>query len=61
VLGRPTFLTIPAFGPRLLLGSEMANALLFGSARVQPTQLEASGYDFTHPTLEVGLQSMLGV
>ncbi len=60
VLGRPTFVPVPAFGPRLLLGTEMANALLFDSARVEPTKLLASGFDFRHPTLEAGLRSVLG-
>ncbi|CAN5851861.1 TIGR01777 family oxidoreductase [soil metagenome] len=34
VLRRPTFLPIPSFGPKLLLGSELAHELLFASQRV---------------------------
>lgn len=51
-LNRPAFLPVPAFGPRLLLGGEMANALLFDSARVLPARLSASGFEFTHKTID---------
>ena len=59
VLSRPARLPVPRFGPRLLLGSELADALLFTSARVQPAVLESSGFAFSHSDLEVGLRSML--
>ena len=35
-------LPIPSFGPRLLLGRELADALLFTGQRVLPTKLQAS-------------------
>ncbi len=60
VVGRPTFIPVPAFAPKLLLGGEMGQALLFDSARVLPTALEASGFTFTSPDLEAGLRSELG-
>lgn len=60
VLRRPAVMPIPSFGPKLLLGSELAEALLYTSQRVQPTRLEASGYHFEHPTLEVALRAILG-
>ncbi len=59
VLGRPSFMTVPAFAPRLILGREMADALLFESQRVMPETLEACGYDFVHPTLESCLAAAL--
>ncbi len=59
VLSRPARLPVPSFGPRLLLGSELADALLFTSARVQPAVLESSGFAFTQSNLEVGLRHML--
>jgi uncharacterized protein len=59
VLRRPTALPIPAFGPKLLLGSELAEALLFTGQRVAPRVLEAAGYRFTHPDLEGALRSLL--
>lgn len=60
VLGRPTVLPIPSFGPKLLLGGELADALLFTGQRVAPRALQASGYTFQHPTLEVALRALLG-
>ena len=59
VLRRPARLPVPRFGPRLLLGSELADALLFASARVRPTALESSGFVFNHSDLEAGLRSTL--
>lgn len=59
VLKRPAVFPVPAFGPRLLLGREMADALLFESQRILPNVLDASGYHFRHPTLESGLRAVL--
>jgi NAD dependent epimerase/dehydratase family enzyme len=47
---------VPSFGPRLLLGRELAGELLFASQRVQPAGLERAGYQFEHPTLEGALR-----
>jgi uncharacterized protein len=60
VLGRPSILPIPSFGPKLLLGSELADNLLFAGQRVSPTVLQTAGYEFRHPTLEVALRAVLG-
>lgn len=59
VMHRPTFAPVPSFGPKLLLGAELADALLFTSARVVPKVLEASGYLFAHPTIEAALRDVL--
>jgi uncharacterized protein (TIGR01777 family) len=59
VLGRPSFLPVPSFGPKLLLGSELADNLLFAGQRVTPKVLEGRGYEFRHPTLEVALRAVL--
>lgn len=59
VLHRPSFLPVPSFGPKLLVGPEAADALLFDGQRVLPAVLEKSGYEFTHPRLEAALQSLL--
>jgi uncharacterized protein (TIGR01777 family) len=59
VLGRPSFLAVPAFGPRLLLGRELADELLFSSARMVPEKLRASGYQCALPELEGALRSVL--
>src|SRR3546814_20567252 len=36
-LSRPAVMPVPSFGPQLLLGSELAENLLFFSQRVMPT------------------------
>jgi uncharacterized protein (TIGR01777 family) len=59
VLWRPTFLPLPAFAARILLG-EMADALLLSSQRVLPARLLASGYSFQHPRLDGALRHVLG-
>ena len=59
VLSRPAFLPVPSFGPRLVLGGELADALLFTGQRVLPGVLEASGFAFAHPDLEGALRSLL--
>jgi uncharacterized protein (TIGR01777 family) len=60
VLGRPTLVPVPRFGPALLLGAELAESLLYSSARVLPARLERSGYRFRHAELEPALRAMLG-
>jgi uncharacterized protein (TIGR01777 family) len=59
VLRRPSFLPVPSFGPKLLLGSELADALLFTGQKVMPEILQKSGYTFTHSTLEAALRSLI--
>jgi uncharacterized protein (TIGR01777 family) len=59
VLRRPAILPIPSFGPKILLGGELADALLFTGQRVMPKALLASGYEFAHPTLDIGLRALL--
>ncbi|MEN9644604.1 MAG: hypothetical protein RL238_1273 [Actinomycetota bacterium] len=59
VLHRPSFVPVPAFGPKLLLGGELADALLFTGQRVLPKALQASGYAFQHATLDAALRAVL--
>lgn len=59
VLHRPSFLPLPAFVIRLLMG-EMGQELLLSGARVQPKVLLANGYEFRHPQLEELLNQQLG-
>lgn len=59
-LARPTVLPIPSIGPRLLLGKELAQILLYESQRVAPTVLEHSGYAFRHRTIDDCFASVLG-
>jgi len=58
VLHRPTFLPVPAFMMRLILG-EFAEALLTGQ-RVLPKKLLDAGFRFKFPTLEEALKDLLG-
>ena len=61
VLGRPTFMPIPKFGPKLLLGGELADNLLFSGQRVLPAVLDADdGFTFQHPDLATALRALLG-
>ncbi|ADB16306.1 domain of unknown function DUF1731 [Pirellula staleyi DSM 6068] len=59
VLFRPTIFPLPGFVARVVLG-EMANELLLASQRVVPSQLQQSGYEFRHTTLDTALHHMLG-
>jgi len=60
VLRRPALLPVPAFGPRLLLGTEGAHEMVEASQRVTPARLLDSGHIFRHPTLEACLRHELG-
>ncbi len=59
VLKRPSLLPVPTFGPKLLLGSELADALLFTGQKVLPTVLERDGFVFAHSDLESALRHLL--
>ena len=59
VLGRPSVVPVPSFGPKLVLGAELADSLLFSSQRVRSEALAASGYTFAQPELEGALRDLL--
>ncbi len=59
VLKRPTILPTPSFALNAILGSEMADALLFQSQRVVPERLVADGFEFESPVLIDALRSAL--
>jgi len=59
VLGRPTFLRVPAPAVRLLLG-EMGRETLLSGQRAVPTRAEADGFPFLYPGLEDALRFQLG-
>ncbi|MGB1823880.1 MAG: TIGR01777 family oxidoreductase [Ilumatobacteraceae bacterium] len=58
-LSRPALVPVPSFGPKLLLGGELADALLFTGQRVLPELLTDAGYSFEHPTLSEALGTLL--
>ena len=60
VLKRPTVVPVPSFGPKLLLGSELARALLLEGQRVMPNTLRRDGFAFDHTDVESALRAELG-
>lgn len=57
VLGRPSFLRVPAFAVRAMVG-DGARALLTGQ-RAVPRALERAGFAFDHPRLKRALERLL--
>lgn len=58
-VGRSARLPAPAWGLRLALGREMAEAALLASTRAMPKRLMEFGYAFAHPTLPQALAAVL--
>jgi uncharacterized protein (TIGR01777 family) len=58
-LNRPYLLRAPAWALRLGLGRDMADDVLLVDAHVIPAALEASGFAFTHPTVEDALAAVI--
>jgi uncharacterized protein (TIGR01777 family) len=59
VLHRPTVLPTPLAPLKLVLGPELVQSLLLFSQRVEPSKLQATGYEFHHPSLEAAFQAVL--
>jgi uncharacterized protein len=58
-LHRPTVLPTPLLPLKVRLGSELVESLLLASQRVEPAQLEATGYTFRYDTLAAALHAIL--
>jgi uncharacterized protein (TIGR01777 family) len=58
VLGRPTFMAVPAFAARLAFGG-VADAVLLAGARVEPARLKEAGHQFQYPDIEGVLRHAL--
>jgi uncharacterized protein (TIGR01777 family) len=58
VLHRPSFLSVPSFVLKILLG-EMADQLLLSSQRALPKRLKEVGFTFRFPHLEEALQDLI--
>jgi uncharacterized protein (TIGR01777 family) len=58
VMGRPSWLPVPGFALRLLLG-EMAKELILSGQRAVPKRLLDSGYEFKYPDAESTLGEIL--
>jgi len=57
-LGRPAFLSVPAFAMELIFG-QMADEALLASIRVQPRKLIEAGFLFSQPNLDQALAASL--
>jgi uncharacterized protein len=60
VLHRPTLFPAPAFGVRLVLGSELADEVVLAGQRVLPKKLQEAGYAYTFADVELALRAALG-
>ncbi|MCM2272677.1 MAG: TIGR01777 family oxidoreductase [candidate division Zixibacteria bacterium] len=58
VLRRPAFAPMPRFLMKVILG-EMADSLLFSSAKAVPAKLRQAGYQFHYTELEPALRTLL--
>jgi len=59
VLRRPTILPTPSLAIKSILGSELAEALVFQSQRVVPAGLLEDGFGFDYPNLREALESAI--
>jgi uncharacterized protein (TIGR01777 family) len=59
ILHRPTFVKVPGWMLRLMIG-EMADAVLEGDADLRPTRLFQSGFQFLYPDITTALRHELG-
>ncbi|MGP9616111.1 TIGR01777 family oxidoreductase [Arthrobacter sp. AOP36-A1-22] len=60
VLNRPAGLTVPGFGPALLLGRQGAREIARSDQRGSSRRIEEFGYAFREPELEPALRHVLG-
>lgn len=58
VLRRPSWLHVPAFALKMILG-EMAESLILSGQRALPKRLLAAGFEFQFPAVEAALRDIL--
>lgn len=58
-LGRPTFLPVPSFGLKMMMGSELAEEALLQGQRALPRALLDAGFEFQAPTIDEALKREL--
>lgn len=58
-MNRPYVLRAPEWAVRLVLGRDATDALLTSDMHVVPAVLQASGFTFTHPTVEDAVDAAL--
>ncbi|MFW6006188.1 MAG: TIGR01777 family oxidoreductase [Candidatus Bipolaricaulota bacterium] len=57
-MGRPSYLRVPGFPFRVLLGE--ASKLVLEGQKVRPARLEELGFEFEYPILDQALEDLLG-
>ena len=55
---RPALFPAPAVALRVMLGQEMADALLLGGQRVMPKKAQRLGFTFRYSTVEAALAAI---
>lgn len=58
--GRPTFVAVPKFALRIVMGGELTDEMILASQRALPKVAEATGFSFTHPDVRSALRTVLG-
>lgn len=58
-LHRPTVFAVAKFGPRLLLGKQMAEVIVFFSLRARPAVPERVGFGFRRRDVALARQAAL--
>jgi len=59
-LHRPAVMPIPGFVIRIVLGSELAEAMVLDGQRVRPARLEAGGFEFRDTDLDRAMRTAVG-
>jgi len=59
VLHRPTLIPTPTPALKLLFGGDIVEEMFFGGTWARPAKLEAAGFRWLHPTLEIALRDIL--
>lgn len=59
VLHRPTLIPTPTRALNAMFGEDMVREMLLGGTRAVPAKLQAAGFRWLHPTLEVALRDLL--
>ena len=59
-LRRPTVIPIPAFVLKIVLGTELADALVLEGQRAVPARLEADGFEFADTDLDAAMREAIG-
>jgi uncharacterized protein len=58
-LHRPTLIPTPLLAIKILFGEEMLREMVLPSTRADPAVLRATGFTFTHPSIDDALQQIL--